>query len=44
VALEPVFTLFGLIFLYVISGPILSLYLMRRRHLQKPMVPDEKPV
>jgi len=44
IAHEPEFTLFGLTFLYVISGPILTLFLLRRRRLQKPMVPDEKPV
>ena len=44
VAHEPEFTLFGLTFLYVISGPILTLFLLRRRRLQKPMVPDGKAV
>jgi len=44
VAHEPEFSLFGLCFLYVISGPILTLYLMRRRHLQKRLLPEEKRV
>jgi hypothetical protein len=44
VAHEPEIALFGLTLLYVISGPILTLFLMRRRHLQKSMVPDEKTV
>lgn len=44
VAHEPVFALFGLTLLYIISGPILTLFLLRRRHLQKSMVPGEKAV
>jgi len=44
IAYEPEYTLFGLSFLYVISGPILTLVLMRRRRTPKPLTPEEKAV
>jgi CDP-diacylglycerol--serine O-phosphatidyltransferase len=42
VAYAPEYTLFGLSLLYVISGPILTFVLMRRRRLSKPLLPEEK--
>lgn len=42
VAYEPEFTLFGLFLLYVISGPLVSLRLLRRRRAPKPLMPEEK--
>ena len=44
IAYEPEYTLFGLSLLYVISGPILTLVLMRRRRTPKPLTPEEKAV
>jgi len=44
IAYEPEYTLFGLSLLYVLSGPILTLVLMRRRRTPKPLVPEEKAV
>ena len=40
----PEYTLFGLSLLYVISGPIITLVLMRRRRTPKPLMPEEKAV
>ena len=42
IAYAPEYTLFGLFFGYVISGPILTLAL-HRRHGSKPAIPEEKP-
>ena len=42
VANEPEYTLFGLFFLYVLSGPFLTLYLLRRRRDSKPALSEEK--
>ncbi len=42
VAYEPEYTLFGLALLYVISGPILTFILLRRRRSFKPLTSDGK--
>jgi CDP-diacylglycerol--serine O-phosphatidyltransferase len=42
IAYAPEYTLFGLSLLYVISGPILTLVLMRRRRAAKPVMPEGK--
>jgi CDP-diacylglycerol--serine O-phosphatidyltransferase len=42
IAWEPVYTLFGLFFVYFISGPIVSLVFLYRRRHPKSLVPDEK--
>jgi CDP-diacylglycerol--serine O-phosphatidyltransferase len=39
---EPEYTLFGLSFLYVISGPVLTFVLLRRRRTPKSFMPEEK--
>jgi CDP-diacylglycerol--serine O-phosphatidyltransferase len=39
---EPEFALFGLSFLYVVSGPVLTFFLFRRRRPPKSFVPEEK--
>jgi CDP-diacylglycerol--serine O-phosphatidyltransferase len=41
VAYAPEYTLFGLFFLYVLSGPFLTLYLLRRRRNSKPSFSEE---
>jgi CDP-diacylglycerol--serine O-phosphatidyltransferase len=41
VAYEPEYTLFGLSLIYTISGPVLTLFLRRRRKA-KPLIPEEK--
>jgi CDP-diacylglycerol--serine O-phosphatidyltransferase len=42
IAYEPEYTLLGLSLLYVISGPVLTFVLLRRRRTAKPFVPEEK--
>ncbi len=42
VAYAPEYSLFGLSLIYVISGPILTFVLMRRRRAPKPLLPEEK--
>jgi hypothetical protein len=42
IVIEPEYTLFGLSLIYVISGPILTLVLMRRRRTPKPLLPEGK--
>jgi CDP-diacylglycerol--serine O-phosphatidyltransferase len=42
IAYEPEYTLFGLSLLYVISGPILTFVLLRRRRTPKPLMPEQK--
>ena len=42
IAYAPEYTLFGLSLLYVISGPILTFVLMRRRRAAKPVMPEGK--
>jgi CDP-diacylglycerol---serine O-phosphatidyltransferase len=42
IAYEPEYTLCGLSLLYVISGPVLTFVLLRRRRTAKPFVPEEK--
>jgi len=39
---EPEYTLFGLSLLYVISGPVLTFILLRRRRMSKSFMPEEK--
>jgi len=42
IAYEPEYALLGLFLLYVISGPVVTLVLMRRRHKVKSLIPEEK--
>ncbi len=41
-AYEPEYALFSLIFLYVVSGPVFTFILLRRRRAAKALVPEEK--
>lgn len=42
VAYEPEYTLFAFFAVYTLSGPCISLILLRRRRLSKPLLPEEK--
>jgi CDP-diacylglycerol--serine O-phosphatidyltransferase len=42
IAYEPEFSLFGIFFLYAISGPVLTFVLLRRRRVSKSFMPEEK--
>ncbi len=41
-AYEPEYALFGLILIYVVSGPVLTFILLRRRRAAKILIPGEK--
>ena len=44
VAYEPEYTLLGIFLAYAISGPVITLIFLRRRHAPKPLLPEEETI